>query len=509
MKKNILNLIKENNEAGLLANIHQQTDIKFVDEAAAVIGEIRKVLDNAKTIKNSEDLMVTHPSASKYILELEDILTKRFIVDSKAKIKILADTSKNAFAYPIIPNTAKSIITGGSEISVEEGINEALTQLEQFDSSGEAKKETMDLISITGIKNLLNNVLKNSKMIEEELKVNAVEFDLKNSTIKGLPDNFNFVMGIDLYYFFKDSKLNDREILSILIHETGHCYTILMDTYRTADTNVLLRDLVANMDKNSPDKIFITLSKEFNLPIPTMSEKNKNKEMLFIVSSIFEEMAKGRKGNTKNTTAAERFADQFPVRLGLGSEFFNAIKFFDSLSNYSEVDYKIMTPLADYFMMLMICASLLLILIGSIVVVSANVIAAVVMYTKIAASFRALLLMVRFMVGTDDANATIYDDSKRRLESIRNDFVRRINSLIPRDKEDRELLRAKFLELEDMDRSISNLRKNRSSVGLAGELFFPWLRKKSKETMINELLENMEANKLHILSEKLKLSGGL
>ena len=70
-------------------------------------------------------------------VELEDILTKRFIVDSKAKIKILADTSKNAFAYPIIPNTAKSIITGGSEISVEEGINEALTQLEQFDSSGE------------------------------------------------------------------------------------------------------------------------------------------------------------------------------------------------------------------------------------------------------------------------------------------------------------------------------------------------------------------------------------
>jgi len=273
------------------------------------------------------------------------------------------------------------------------------------------------------------------------------------------------------------------------------------------DTNVILNDLMSNIDDNSPDKIFITLAKEFNLPAPTMSDKNKNKEMLFIVSSIFEEMTSNRKGNTKNQAAAERFADQFPVRLGLGPEFFNSIKFFNSLSNYSEVDYKIMMPLADYFLLLTMFATLLVILLGSLV--SAAALAAAVLYSQIAAAFKALLLMIRFMVGTDDANSTIYDDSKRRLESIRNDFVRRLNSLVPKNKEDRELLKTKFLELEDMDKSISKLRKKRSAIGMMGELFLPWLRKKSKETMINELLENMEANKLQVLSEKLKLSGGL
>lgn len=505
MKRNILKLIKENNEAGLLANIHQQTDVKFVDEAASIIGELRKIFEDSKTIKNSEDLMIQHPNGSKLVKKLEDAFTERFIVKSKAKFKILADMSKNAFAYPIMPNTSRSILAK-NETTVEENINAALAELENY-GSGEAKKDTIDISSIAGIKNLLNSVLKSSKQIEEQMKVGIVEFDLKNAVMINLPDDFNFIMGIDLFYFLKDSKLNDREILSVLIHEAGHCYTVLMDVYRTADTNVILNDLMSNLDKNSPDKVLLTLSKEFNLPTPSLKEKDNNKEVLFVVSSVFEEIAKGRRGNVKNSAAAERFADQFPVRFDLGPEFFNAIKFFNSLSSYSEVDHKLMMPIADWFLKIMMVASLIVILLGSLV--TAGAVAMVATYTQIAAGFRMLLLMIRFMVGTDDANANIYDDSKRRLESIRNDFVRRLNGMIPKDKEEREMLKIKFLELEDMDNSISKLRKNRSTVGLFGELLMPWLRKKSKETMINELLENMEANKLQVLSEKIKLSGGL
>lgn len=505
MRKNILKLIKENNEAGLLANIHQQSDVKFVDEAANIIGELRKIFEENKIIKNSEDLMIQHPNGSKLIEKLEDAFAKRFIVNSKAKFRILADQSKNAFAYPIMPNTSRSILSK-NETTVEENINASLAELENY-GGGEAKKDTMDIGSIGGIKNLLNSVLKSSKEIEEQMKIGVVEFDLKNAVMINLPDDFNFIMGIDLFYFLKDSNLNDREILSILIHEAGHCYTVLMDIYRTADTNVILNDLMSNIDKNSPDKILLTLSKEFNLPTPSLKEKDNNKEILFVVSSVFEEIAKGRKGNVKNSTAAERFADQFPVRFNLGPEFFNAIKFFNSLSSYSEVDYKLMMPIADWFLKIMIVASLLIILIGG--VASAGIAIAIAEYTQIAAGFKALLTMIRFMVGTDDANANIYDDSKRRLESIRNDFVRRLNGMIPKNKEEREMLKIKFLELENMDEDISKLRKNRSSVGLVGELLMPWLRKKSKETIINELLENMEANKLQVLSEKIKLSGGL
>jgi len=232
MKQNILKLMRENNEAGLLANIHQQTDVKFVDEAAGAIGEIRAILEESKLIKNSEDLMLNNPTSSKLILKLEEILTDRFISGSKAKLKILADLSKNAFAYPITPNTTRSIITGKFDTSTEEDINAVLTELEQYGTNGEVKKDTMDLYTVNGAKNLLNNIAKNSKLIENTLKSDAVEFDLKNAVIKGLPDDFNFVLGIDMYYFMKDSSLNDREILSILIHEIGHCYTILMDVYR-------------------------------------------------------------------------------------------------------------------------------------------------------------------------------------------------------------------------------------------------------------------------------------
>ena len=60
-----------------------------------------------------------------------------------------------------------------------------------------------------------------------------------------------------------------------------------------------------------------------------------------------------------------------------------------------------------------------------------------------------------------------------------------------------------------MDKEIKETRKSRSILGILGESLFTKLRTKSRETLINEMLENMEANKLKVLSEKIKLSGGL
>ena len=130
-------------------------------------------------------------------------------------------------------------------------------------------------------------------------------------------------------------------------------------------------------------------------------------------------------------------------------------------------------------------------------------------FMAIAAFIRVLMWGSRIFMGTDDANETIYDDKKRRLESIRNDHVRRLNGLIPKNSADRELIKLKFIELDQMDKEIKETRKSRSVLGILGESLFTKLRTKSRETLINEMLENMEANKLKVLSEKIKLSGGL
>ena len=55
-----------------------------------------------------------------------------------------------------------------------------------------------------------------------------------------------------------------------------------------------------------------------------------------------------------------------------------------------------------------------------------------------------------------------------------------------------------------MEKIIFETRKGRSLAGILGEIIFPWNRKHSTETLIQQTLENLEANKLQILSEKLK-----
>ena len=503
MRRNILNMIKENNEAGLQANISQQSDEKFTSEASWTIGDLRKTIEESKLIKDSEQLMIEHGVGSASVKRLEELITKRFIVNSKARFTILADLSENAFAFPMTPNTSKSILKN-NDISVEKQLQEALRELETYDTYGEVEKKTIDVNSLNGIKNLYNKIIKDSKTLEEHLKTNMVEFDLKNATITGLPDDFTFVIGIDLYYFLTKTELTDREIFSIMVHEIGHSYSVLLDLYRKAKTNVLLTDIMSSSSAEHPDKVFITLAKEFQLPTPKLDKNNRNKEILSLVLTVFETIAYNKTNAVKNSTASERFADQFPVRFGLGPEFFKAIKFFNNSTIYTEFEMGMGLPILDVYTILVSIGALAMFVIGGIAGA-----ATMFPFMAIAAFIRVLMWGARIFMGTDDANETLYDDKKRRLESIRNDHVRRLNGLIPKNSADRELIKLKFIELDQMDKEIKETRKGRSILGILGESLFTKLRTKSRETLINEMLENMEANKLKVLSEKIKLSGGL
>lgn len=506
MRHNIPKLIMENSKAGLLANIHQQTDIAFVDEAAAVIADLRNLLDNNKVIRDTENLIIDSKEGNSLVIKLENILNSRFIINSKASFKILANLAGDAFANVITPNTAKSILINKTS-STEKQLTEVIDYLERYYGASKqlSPNQELDFNTLDGYKAILEKNIKSAKELENKLEVDKVEFDLKNATIKGLPNDMYFMLSFDFVFFIRN--FSDKEVISILLHEVGHIYTILLDLYRTADTNVMLYDIMSMSDSQNPEKIAITMAKEFNVDVPNLNGKNKEKEFLFFITSVMESLARGKNSNVKNTTAAERLADVFPVRFGLGPEYFNVNKNMNiSTYGYSEIDYVLDVPTSTSLSNVLLVVGVVLLAVE--LAAAASIILGPI-YLIFAGFIKAMIIIDRFFIGTDDANNTIYDDSKRRLESIRNDFVRRINSTIGKDKFNRELIRERILELEIMDNDISKFRKNRNLIGMFGEFIIPSLRKKSKETIVNELLENLEANKLRVLSEKIKLSGGL
>ncbi len=507
MRRNILNMIKENNEAGLQANISQQSDEKFIIEAAGIISELRKVFEENKTIRDSEQLMVDSLVGSTAVKKLEELFNRRFISNSKASFRILAGVDENSFAHVITPNTAKSILTNKASY-VEEELNNVISFLEKDYGATKHQfiNEELNYNSIDGYKKILERNIRSAKELEKKLKVSAVEFDLKNAKINGLPDDMYFMICFDFVYFIKN--FTDREILSVLLHEIGHIYTVLTDLFRTANTNVIMYDIMSTLNFDNPDKIAITMAKEFGVEAPNLKGKNREKEFLLFVSNVMDSLAKPKIESTKSSATVERLADMFPVRMGLGVEYFNINKKINlSTSGYSEMDYRLDIPSNSYISNGLLLIGVAMFIVGMAISLGLIILGAYLSF--IGVLLRAMIVLQRFFIGTDDANSTIYDDSKRRLESIRNDFVRRINSAIPKDSLDRTLIKERILELEVMDNEISKFRKGRSLIGMVGEFIIPSLRTKSRETLINEMLENMEANKLQVLSEKIKLSGGL
>lgn len=537
MKRNILNLIKENNEAGLLANIHQQTDVKFVDEAANIIGELRLLAKENKLIKDSEALMVDSPKGSQLIAKLEKILTDRFIVKSKASIKIMAALDFDVFSFPTTPETARSIIKNNND---KKSTSEFIEMLKTINSNGSSyisdlENDSFSVTSIDGYRRILKKLISDSRSLEKALKTGEVVFDLKNATVSNLPDDFNSIIAIDFFSFFE--ILNDKELVSVLCHEYGHCYTSLVDLYRKADGNIVLTDLMSSIDNDpkqsgAADKIFLTMKSELGIDTPNFNSKNASGEFIGYVSSIFDTAIKN-KGMVKDDTVAEKLADQFAVRFGLEMELFNSL---DKISKYdNNLRYKTSISTWDVSsfvgsitligLALSLVSLLFAMATGSIVAGFISVFVTILSVTvSIYISIGSFILygLYRAVFGLlsyfSPGGSKRYVEDKRRLELIRNDLIRRLNKAAPKNKEERFALKSKFEDLESMDRTIDSIKANRSIISMIGQTFIPdYILDKigatplkiSRSVVINNMLEDMKANRLQVLSEKIKLSGGL
>ena len=537
MRRNILNMIKENNEAGLQANIHQQTDVKFVDEAANVIGELRLLVEENKLIRDSEELMVDSPKGSQLIAKLEKILTDRFIVKSKASIKIMAALDFNVFSFPTTPETARSIIKNNDN---KKSTSEFIEMLETIKSNGpsymsDLENDSFSITSIDGYTRVLKKLISDSRSLEKALKTGEVVFDLKNATVGSLPDDFNSIIAIDFFSFFE--ILNDRELVSVLCHEYGHCYTLLADLYRKTNGNVVLTDLMSSISNDpkqssAADKIFLTMKSELGIDKPNFNSKNADREFIGYVSSIFDTAIKN-KGMVKDNTVAEKLADQFAVRFGLEVELFNSL---DKISKYdNSLKYKTNVSVWDVsaFNGSIILTALALILVSLLfTMVSGSIVAGFISMFLILLSLTVSIYIAigsfvlyglyRVVFGVlgyfSSTGNKMYAEDKRRLELIRNDLVRRLNKATPKNKEERFALKSKFEDLESMDKAIDSIKASRSAMSMIGQTFIPdYILDKigatplnvSRSVVVNNMLEDMEANKLKVLSEKIKLSGGL
>lgn len=295
------------------------------------------------------------------------------------------------------------------------------------------------------------------------------------------------------------------------MHEVGHQFTHLLNMYRRVRTNTILKDTMKFGLEDKVEKISITLSKEFDISMPKLdnfkSEDNYKEVVLFMEKLTSAAVGPNSNKSKLSSRDSEALADQFASKFGLGPDLFKALNTI-SLS-YNEVDLMANLPMLHVMIALLaiftIIGMVLLILgilmtsgtLALLAVAIADTVINLLLVTKIGA---VVAVIVYFIGGTEDSYEMVYDDKKRRLERIRNDAIRMLRG-ISASGIDKTIIKSKLDEIYEMDKIIEETVKGKSIFSILGEVIFPWNRKHSRETLVQQLLENLESNKLQILSE--------
>lgn len=501
-------------DAGLEANIAMQNDQPFINSCLEQLYKIKNnYLDNKNIYKDSEALFSYSATSKEAKAKLNDILNKRFGIH----FVLLPDVTGNACVFPVTPENF-NVLNKYSENS-REMIMDAIDAMKNMVDEEGRKKElndasAMKMTTNSGVLKIYESLLVSTDAIENALKVSKVEFDLKNASIKNLPDSMLAVMAVDFVDFFK--QMSNEEILAIILHEVGHQYTHLLNMYRVARTNSVLKDTMKAAVDNKMDKVNLTLSKEFNVTIPTANNLDSDvnyKEITIFIEKLIGGATYTNSNESKlSSRDSEALADQFASRFGLEKELFSAL---NKISlGFNDADLMLQEPLVYGFIIATIIMTVIVIILAIIMasfgLFNPFMIKLLISLTVTTGEIKAITTVItlahlafRFMMGDMDSWEMVYDDKKRRLERIRNDAIRNLRGIVTTGV-DKALIKSKLNDIEEMEKVIAETRKGRSLIAIFGEMIFPWNRRQSTETIYQQTLENLEANKLTLLSEKFK-----
>lgn len=510
MKKLHLKFEDDALTSGLEAQIAVQNDEPFINKMLESISAIRKVWeDNKKIYGNSESLFTLNKSAKDLLAKLNDTLNKRIGIN----FIVLPDITGNACVFPVTAENFNVL----NEFS-ENNRQAIVDQIELLKTIGSGpgveydKNAPMSMQTTSGFIKIFESMLHGVEELNKLLNSEKVEFDLKNAKIKNLPATMMSVMAVDFVTFF--ASMTDREILSIIMHETGHQYTHLLNMYRKVKTNTILKDAMKFGLEDKIDKISITFKQEFNVELPKLNsfKTSDNVKEVMVFMEKLTAATTGVNGNYGKMSSrdSEALADQFATHFGLGADLFTALNKIST--SYNDVDFMLGLPIVMNFLY----TAIFIAVVGIVLLLSGMLLGATFLssvglmlvaqggaFIQIAQIASLICTVVYFLGGEADSWEMVYDDKKRRLERIRNDSIRVLRG-ISASGIDKNLIKSKIDEIEEMEKIIFETRKGRSLAGILGEIIFPWNRKHSTETLIQQTLENLEANKLQILSEKLK-----
>lgn len=343
---------------------------------------------------------------------------------------------------------------------------------------------------------IYTNWKKSIDSLEDKLNSSSVVINLQKARITGLPKDYNIFLLSDPEVLINKGELTAKELTAVLMHEIGHLFTHIEYSYRTVEnTSVLIDTMHENIVKKGKgykESIALTYKE-----LGGSEDLSKTNAVTATIKTLnrFNKNTMGMTDSNHSYTDSEQLADQFAGRFGLSAELASGLDKVINKAQLQVFSVEFMSRAFVFMAMIVIYG----IIITSSVMGGFAMLGGTIAYTIIATVFMSIISSL-FTKGHSNDEET-YDDSKRRYQRMRNEMVRQLRTM----DLDKKLIKTLLDEIESIDKLIN---KTSSSKGSIVDKMYRMLSSTAKTGVnlkeMEQLIEDLQENDLHIGSNKLK-----
>lgn len=452
---------------------HTQTDVGFIsdlsDELNGIRGNMLELVDSGFF---NYSVVTLAPWYKQHCENINKILKKRFGVN----FRLVTSEYGADLATLTTPPPRFNIYKGDTIANILKSYGD-VSKVAVDPESVKSRHADADIIDLVYVKSV--------RALDDKLKSENIYIDYNEAKIYNLPDNYvvYIIWNPLLLLKFKNVELSLRNIISGLIHEIGHTFDMLDNSFRTTRCMVDVMDSVkteVDLRGGSPldgiriayDNITGESSKGMNIANLVMTLVNHTKS--------YYGYDRGSYGNK----SSERMADAFAAQFGLAGDLAEYLKIMD------EAGVSIDTTTPDSVMVLQNIG--LITVLCSVLPVSIGLLLTIPLYT----------IYITLLGNKNPYNGRVYDDPRRRLIKLKQNLIQQLKTVAKDKNTNISSIKERLKdEIANIDELIKMLNTNKKLVATVADRFKKHVH--GDRISVNYLMDDLINNDLHYLVEKI------
>ena len=471
-----------------MENIASQVGDKEIEKIQRLMDELIEV-GNHYTNQLGNGISYFRLKQTKHIIsEMERLLTRRFGVT----FKMVNMDGMVAAVHPVPPINDNVINPNVDETYAM--ISDYLNVSECEDGDCDHIKRPRDVKDIRDIrdytmdeKSIVWKLWDSFNKMSKALNTDGVTVDLEKAMLNGLPKEYTIFVLVDFNLCITKYGLKSRELMGIILHEVGHAFTHIEQSYRTVKTTSVLLDTMRNeigKGKSYTETLKIMYKKMDGKE--DISDSNATVATLKVMNLYMDKTSVLDMGNVHSVTDSEQVADMFATRFGYGGELVRGIERVTH-HNYNVLTYIQRT--AIYFFFITLYSTLEIV-----TAITTAILAPIALILLAMLQTRILDLII-----PNKYNGETYDKLRIRYKRIKLDMVRQIRaSDLPKD-----VIRVYIKEYEYIDKLMSGIDKDLRLTQVLASMT-PWNKGGIRRKLLEQTIEDLMENRLHIDSANIR-----